>query len=299
MIASGAGLWNPASHSPYEAILWQLRLPRLLMGLLVGSTLSMTGAAIQGLFRNPLADPGLIGVSSGAALGAVATILLGGARLLPLAAFAGALFLAFATYRLATAGGRTSVATLLLAGVAINALAGAAIGFCTYLSNDAQLRSLTFWMLGSLGSASWKTLGAVAPFCAVVLAATPRMARALNALALGEAEAGHLGFRTETVKRWLLFLTAAGVGGCVAHTGMIGFVGLVIPHLVRLWIGPNHRGLLAGSALLGACVLVASDTLARTVVAPAELPIGIVTAAFGAPFFLGLLHRQRTRAGEP
>lgn len=290
------GAWNPT------IVFWELRLPRVLTGLLVGAALSLSGAMMQGLFRNPLADPGLIGVSSGAALGAVAAIVLSGplggvalARLLPGAALVGAWVATGIILRAGSRHGSASVATLLLAGIAINAFAGAFIGLCMFLATDTQLRSLNFWMLGSLGGASWESVALLAPFCVLLFLGAPRMARGLNAFSLGEAEAGHLGCNPETVKRWVIALTAIGVGGCVAQTGMIGFVGLVVPHLFRITVGPDHRWLLPGSALLGAALLVMADTLSRTVAAPAEIPIGIVTAAVGAPFFLALLWRQKRK----
>jgi len=286
----------------HEAVLWNLRIPRVLFAALIGATLAVCGAILQGLFRNPLADPGLIGVASGAAMGAVVVILLAervawmaSPWALPVAAFGGAFLATAVIYRLATSGGYTSAATLLLGGVAINAFGGAVVGFCSFAANDTQLRSLTFWLLGSLGAANWKILAACAPFCLLTLLLGPRFARALNAFALGEAEAGHLGFDPQKIKKRLVFLVAMGVGACVAHAGMIGFVGLVTPHLVRLLIGPDHRWLLSGSALLGAILLVVSDAVSRVAVSPAELPLGIVTAAAGAPFFLWLLWQQRRR----
>lgn len=283
----------------------QLRLPRAALAILVGATLSVAGAMMQGLFRNPLADPGLIGVSSGAALGAVGVIVFGGTlgldsivgegALIPLAALGGSWFVTVIILKLGSHGGRTSVATLLLAGIAVNALSGAFIGMAVFFATDVQLRSLNFWMLGSLGAASWRTVLAALPFCAVLLIGARWTCRPLNALSLGEGEAGHLGFRPQSVKTVVILLTSAGVGGCVAQTGMIGFVGLVIPHLLRLMIGPDHRWVIPGSALLGATLTLVADTLCRTAVAPAELPIGVVTAAVGAPFFLLLLWQQRKR----
>lgn len=291
---------------PHETVLWQLRLPRVLMALLIGGTLSVSGVLIQGLFRNPLADPGLVGVSSGAALGAVTVIILAGtfsykfawlhdARLLPWAAFLGGFLVCILIQRLSSIGGQTSVATLLLAGVAINALVGAVIGLATYLATDTQLRTLTFWTLGSLGGASWSTFFILLPFSSSVLLLAPFAARLLNALALGEGEAGHLGFRVEMGKRLLILLVVVGVGVCVALTGIIGFLGLVVPHVLRLLIGPDHRWLIPGSILFGAALLAVADTVSRIIVAPSELPIGIVTAAFGAPVFLALLWQQRRK----
>jgi len=286
-----------------EAVLLAIRLPRVLLGVLVGAALAVAGAAMQGLFRNPLADPGLLGVSSGAALAAASVIVLGGtlgvsgAWLLPVAAFLGGLLVTLLVYRLATTGGRTAVATMLLAGVAVNALAGSGVGFLTFLADDAQLRDLTFWSLGSLGGVTWRSLAAAAPLMLAAILVLPRFARPLNAFLLGEAEAGHLGVRVEVVKVGTVLLTACAVGAAVSVSGIIGFVGLVVPHLLRLAVGPDHRVLLPGSVLLGASLLLLADLVARTVVAPAELPIGIVTSLVGGPFFLWLLLKFRRRAG--
>lgn len=303
----GRAIIGQAVDGRYESVLWNLRIPRVLLGVLIGSALSVAGALMQGLFRNPLADPALIGVSSGAALGAVFVIVIGGTlfpsipllsdlRMLPFAAFGAALLTTLLVQRLASTGGYTAVATLLLVGIAVNALANAGIGLATFLASDAQLRTLSFWTLGSLGSASWETVALAAPFCLLLVVLAPLWSNALNALALGEAEAGHLGFSVEKLKLILVVITAAGVGASVAFTGIIVFVGLVVPHLVRQLTGPDHRWLLPGSALMGAIILIASDTVARTLVAPAELPIGILTAAFGGPFFLFMLMGQRRKA---
>ena len=286
-----------------ELILGQIRLPRTLLGLAVGAVLALSGVAMQGLFRNPLADPGLIGVSSGAALGAAVAIvggtLLGGLPaglepyLLSLCAFLGGLGVTALVYRLGRRDGQTHVATMLLAGIALTALAGAAIGLFTYLADDATLRSLTFWNLGSLNGASYARLWPLLLVTVGVALWLPRRARALNALLLGESEARHLGFDVERLKRELVFCTALGVGAAVAAAGLIGFIGLVVPHLVRLLVGPDHRLLLPASALAGASLLLFADLAARLLLAPAELPIGIVTALLGAPFFLYLLLRGR------
>lgn len=285
-----------------ELVLLHIRLPRVLLGALVGGALGVSGALMQGLFRNPLAEPGLVGVSAGAGLFAVAFIVLGAGLALPplvaahalaLAAFAGGLATTLTVYRLATRGGQTAVATLLLAGVALAALAGAGTGLLLFVADDAQIRTVTFWSLGSLGGASWTALGGSAPFLLLAIAAAPLLARPLNALLLGESEAFHLGVRVERVKRMTVVVTALGVGAAVAAAGVIGFVGLVVPHVVRLALGPDHRVVLPGSALLGAVLLPLADLVARTLVAPAELPIGIVTALAGAPFFLWLLLRHR------
>lgn len=286
-----------------ELILSQIRMPRTLLGLAVGMVLALCGVAMQGLFRNPLADPGLVGVSSGAALGAAVAIV-GGAvfgglpevlapYLLSACAFAGGLVVTAVVYHLGRHDGQTNVATMLLAGIALTALAGAAIGLFTYLADDATLRTLTFWNLGSLNGASYARLWPLLLVTLVVVLWLPRRARALNALLLGESEARHLGFEVERLKRELVLCTALGVGAAVAAAGLIGFIGLVVPHLMRLLVGPDHRLLLPASALAGASLLLLADLAARLVLAPAELPIGIVTALIGAPFFLYLLVRGR------
>lgn len=297
--------WSFESHQ--ESVLLTIRLPRILLGILIGSGTAVSGAAMQGLFRNPLSDPSLIGVSSGAAVAAAILIVLVtpagftgilGLFALPLTAFMGGLLATLAVYRLAKVADHTAVATMLLAGIAVNALAGAIIGLLTFVATDAQLRTLTFWSLGSLGAATWSSVFASTPFILAAIILLPRLATALNAFLLGEAEAGHLGVNVERVKRSIVILCALAVGASVAVSGIIGFVGLVVPHLLRLIIGPDHRYLLPGSALLGAVFLLGSDLIARTIAAPAELPIGIVTSVLGAPFFLWLLRRDATRVSE-
>lgn len=280
-----------------------IRLPRVLLGLMIGAALAVSGALMQGLFRNPLADPGLVGVSAGAGLAAAVTIVLGdrilagtGLKLpfavLPVGAFCGGLVSTVVLYLIATRQGRTSIATMLLAGIALGALSGAFTGLLSYLSDDRQLRDLAFWSLGSLGGASWSKLAVIAPVLLPLLIAAPVLARGLNALMLGEAEAYHLGLPVQRIKAMAILLVALAVGASVATAGIIGFIGIVVPHLVRLAVGPDHRLLLPLSALGGAGLLVAADTAARLLVAPAELPIGIVTAALGSPFFLWLLLRK-------
>lgn len=284
-----------------ELILGQIRLPRTLLGLAVGAVLAVCGVAMQGLFRNPLADPGLVGVSSGAALGAAIALVVGAGQLpevfapylLSICAFAGGLGVTSLVYRLGRRDGQTSVTTMLLAGIALTALAGAAIGLFTYLADDRTLRTLLFWNLGSLNGASYARLWPLLLVSVAVALWLPRRARALNALLLGESEARHLGFDVARLKRELVFCTALGVGAAVAAAGLIGFIGLVVPHLIRLLVGPDHRVLLPASALAGASLLLLADLLARLALAPAELPIGIVTALLGAPFFLYLLLRGR------
>ncbi len=302
ILAERAGLDLGVAHTDaQDAVVWAIRLPRVLLGLLVGAGLAASGAALQGVFRNPLADPGVIGVSSGAAVGAVAVIVGGlvafGSASVPLAAFAGGLAAALAVYFLARHGGRTEVVTLVLCGVAVNATAGAAIGFATFMADDAQLRSLVFWSLGSLGGATWKAVGAAAPFLLTGTLLLTRFGRPLNLLALGEREARHLGLRTERTRLGVIALAALTTGAAVAVTGIVGFVGLVVPHLVRLVTGPDHRVVLVASAVGGALVLVLADLAARTLAVPAELPLGVVTGAVGGPFFLWLLHRTRRTQG--
>lgn len=285
-------------------IIYDIRLPRVVLGALIGAALAVSGAVMQGLFRNPLADPGIVGVSAGAGLGAVSVIVLGGTALapfttllgpmaLPLAAFMGGLVTTLILYQVATRQGRTSVATMLLAGIALSALAMALTGVLIYMADDRQLRDLTFWQLGSLAGATWTKIGTAGPVMLIALVAMPFFARGLNALALGEATANHLGIQVQKLKYIAIAGVSAAVGASVAVSGGIGFVGIVVPHLLRLTIGPDNRYLLPASALLGATLLILADTVSRTIVAPAELPIGIITATVGGPFFLWILLRKR------
>jgi iron complex transport system permease protein len=289
-------------------VVLDLRLPRTVLAGLVGASLAVAGALLQGIFRNPLADPGLVGVSPGAALAAVTWIVLGAglAALWPdwfgrfgvaFAAFLGGLATTLILHRVATREGRTSVATLLFAGIALGAIANAGTGLLIFLSTDQQLREFTFWTLGSIGGATWIKVAGAAPFVALLLGISFSLARGLDALALGEAEAFHVGVDVERLKRRAIVAVAAGVGAAVAVAGVVGFIGLVVPHLLRITLGPSHRNLLLGSALLGAALLITADVIARTLVAPAELPLGVVTAAIGAPYFLFLLNRYRTSLG--
>ena len=286
-------------------IIYDIRLPRIVMGALIGASLAVSGAVMQGLFRNPLADPGLIGVSAGSSLGAVSIIVLGstvlapltlalGSFALPLAAFCGGLVTTLILYQIATRRGRTSVATMLLAGITLGALAMALTGILIFMADDRQLRDLTFWQLGSVAGATWQKIGVAAPIMLAAMATMPFLARGLNALALGEAAAGHLGVPVQRLKYVSIVGVSAAVGASVAVSGGIGFVGIVVPHLLRLLIGPDNRYLLPASALLGASLLLLADAVARTIVAPAELPIGIITAAVGGPFFLWILLRRRS-----
>ncbi len=289
-------------------VVLDIRLPRTLLAACVGGTLAVAGAVMQGVFRNPLADPGIVGVSSGAALAAVAWIVFGNLVVgfvprwlfnysLPLAAFGGGLVATLLLHRMASRNGRTAVASLLFAGIALGSLTGAATGLIIFVASDQQLREFTFWSLGSLGGATWPRVGMILPFMIALIGGSLWLARGLDALALGEAEAFHIGVNVERLKRVAIVVVAAGVGAAVAVSGIIGFVGLVVPHLLRLSAGPAHRTLIIGSALLGAGLLTASDVFARVVAAPAELPLGVVTALIGAPFFLWLLRRHRASLG--
>jgi iron complex transport system permease protein len=311
--ASGASLWVALGQlargdeigTREAVILFDIRLPRLALGILVGAALAVYGAVMQGLFRNPLADPGLVGVGAGAGLGAITAIVLGGLMpvalrdalsfyLVPLAAFFGGWATTLLLYRLSTHRGRTSVAVMLLGGIALGALAGAVSGVLIYMANDAQLRDLTFWGLGSLAGATWDKVLIAGPLILLALAAAPFLARSLNGLALGEGPAAHLGIPVQRMKNISILTVAAATGAAVAVSGGIGFVGIVVPHLLRLVIGPDHRYLLPCAAVLGATLLIAAEMISRTIIAPAELPIGIVTATLGGPFFLWILLRNRS-----
>jgi iron complex transport system permease protein len=307
--ATGVGLgdlWAYASgdaaslSTQQRVILEAVRLPRTALGLLVGAGLAVSGAMMQGLFRNPLADPGIVGVTSGAGLAAIVAIIFGtgllspfamllGSHFLPLMAFFGGLFNTWLLYVVATRDGRTSTTGLILSGIAIGALTGALMGLMIVMADDRQLRDITFWSLGSLGGATFGRVYSILPFIVLVLAIMPFVARGLDTLVLGDAAAFHMGIPVQRLKRIVIVAVAAACGSTVAVAGSIGFVGIVVPHLLRLAMGPSHRFLLPGSALGGAALLLIADSVARTVAAPAELPIGVVTALFGAPVFLFLL----------
>jgi heme transport system permease protein len=307
-LPAALGLWSDASAGPNLArdqlVLWSIRIPRIAAAAMVGGLLAASGAIMQGLFRNPLADPALVGVSSGGAFAAAAAIVFTDSRigesfrfmqnqLLPVAAFVGSLATTVILYRIASRSGRTSIAIFLLAGIAIAAIANAGIGLLVFIADDRQLRDITFWLLGSLSGATWSKLATLAPVLGIALVACLSIARGLDVLVLGEAEAFHSGVDVERLKRISIVLVSAMTGVAVSVCGVVGFVGIVVPHLLRLVIGPAHRLLLPASILLGAVLMVGADTLARTIVAPADMPIGILTAAIGAPFFLGMLLRQR------
>ncbi len=308
MAALGFGASDPTVIDRDRLVLWSIRFPKIVIAGMVGALLAAGGTIMQGLFRNPLAEPGLVGVSAGAALAATTVIVIGdklldasGLKLpfevLPIAAFVGALITTALLYRIATRERRTSIATLLLAGIAIGALAQAVIGFLIFVADDRQLRDITFWSLGSLSGSTWGKVTAIAPFLGALLVAMPLIARGLDLMVLGETEAFYMGLKVEQLKRWCIVLVAAAAGAAVSVSGVIGFVGIVVPHLLRLVLGPGHRILLPASACFGAILLLCADTFARVLVSPAELPIGIVTAAIGAPFFLVLLLKQRGLVG--
>jgi iron complex transport system permease protein len=309
-----AALWPADAHvadSPMldqaRAVLLSIRMPRVVLALIVGAGFGAAGSALQALLRNPLADPGLIGISSGAALGASLAIVcapllvtrfgLDADSVTALAAFAGALVVTAMVYRLSARRGRLSLPVLLLSGIALNALAGATIGVMTCVASDSQLRSLTFWSLGSLAGVQWRTILILLPLVVLGAALIGQCSRALNVMQLGEMEAHHLGVPVQRVKRVVLIAAALSVGAIVSCTGQIGFIGLVAPHCVRLACGPDQRWVLPGSMLFGASLTVLSDLAARTIAAPAEVPLGILTALLGGPFFLALILRHRERLG--
>lgn len=299
-------LMGHSTQGTEHLVFMNIRLPRLVLGAAAGAGLGLAGALMQGLFRNPLADPGLIGVSSGAALAAAFSIVLGpilfpalgfklGNWTLAISAFAGGVLVTGLIYSLAQTGAGTRVGLMLLAGIAVNAMAGAGLGFLSYLSNDEQLRNVQLWLMGSLGQARWPAVWLVSVtilLCAVGAAA---LARPLNAIALGEAQAQLLGVAVERVKRHTVLVTALAVGVVTSATGVIGFIGLVAPHWVRMVAGPDHRIVLPCSALLGAALVLAADAVARTIVQPAEMPLGVLTACIGVPLFLLMLRQFRGR----
>ncbi|WP_371652408.1 MULTISPECIES: FecCD family ABC transporter permease [unclassified Streptomyces] len=295
-----AGLGGHPLDRVGESVLWNVRLPRVVLALLVGASLGCAGALTQGVFGNPLAEPGVIGISSGAAVGAAGSIALGlsflGTWTVTLCAFAAGLVTVLLVYALSRSGGRTEVVTLILTGIAVNAFAGALIGLSVFFADSAQLSQITFWQLGSLAQATWPKVLAVLPCAVVGLAVAPLYARKLDLLALGERPARHLGVDVERLRIVLVLVVALLTAAAVAVAGVITFVGLLVPHLLRMAAGPGHRFLVPGSALGGAVVLVAGDLAARTAAAPAELPLGVLTALIGSPFFFWLL--RRTRRGQ-
>lgn len=297
---------SAVNNSQEQLIIEIIRLPRVFLSVIVGALLASCGALLQGLFRNPLADPALIGVSAGASVGASTMIVFGsiwatngillGLPAISFAAFIGALITSVIIFRLATGRRGTSVATMLLAGIAISAMAGAATNLLSYIADNDMLRRISLWQMGNLDGATWEHVSICAGMALVLGLLIPRESTSLNAMLLGESEARHLGIDVEWLKRRLIIYSALGVAISVAVAGVIAFVGLMIPHLVRILVGPDHRALIPLSAMAGAILLVAADTLARVVVAPAELPVGVVTALLGAPFFLWLLIVQKGRS---
>lgn len=307
-----ATLWRLLTGQalPTDQATWQIllhiRVPRVFAATLVGGVLAITGAVMQGLFRNPLVDPGIVGVMSGASFAATLSIVIGGALMpaffnaandfaLPIAAFLGGWLMTLVLYFFAKRGGVLSITSMLLIGIALGALTGALTGLLTYIADDSQLRSITFWSMGSLAIFDWQKLAILAVVSTVAVPMLWRDAYILNALMLGENVAGHLGFDIERAKKRQILLVALLVGICVAFSGGIGFVGLVVPHIVRGLLGSNHRLVLPASFLFGAVLLNVSDLVARTIVAPAELPIGILTAMIGAPFLGFLVWRGTPR----
>ena len=301
---AGEGVVDP------RLILWELRLPRTLLTFIVGASLAVSGAVMQGLFRNPLADPSIIGVTSGASLGASLAIVFGsglsggiggfavwsGLSVVAFGAFLGGMLASWLVFGLATRSSGTSVTTMLLAGIAITALAGAVSSGLDCFVDDGMLRRMSLWQMGGLDGANWSRVGLAAVVLLPISLFLLRYAKALNALLLGESEARHLGISVDRVRRQLVVLVALAVAASVALAGVIAFVGLVVPHMLRLITGPDHRRLLPATIFGGGGLLLLADTLARLVVSPAEMPTGIVTALIGAPVFVSML-RSATRDG--
>lgn len=286
----------------HEGLFFQIRLPRTFLCMLVGASLSVSGALMQALFRNPIVEPGLIGTSAGSALGAALLTVLGSNAiftniaflndlLMPVCAFAGGLAATVLVYYFSASLSRVNISVMILAGIAINAIANGATGFLAYIARDPQARSITFWSLGTLSGASWRAVAIVSCSTVVGILLALRFAKPLNALQLGDAEAGYLGVHTERLKLFVILVNTLLVSVATSLVGIIGFVGLIIPHLLRLLKGSDNRYLIIGSALLGAVVLLLTDVICRVIIAPAEMPIGIVTAFVGAPVFLWLLAR--------
>lgn len=299
IVLNGLGIPTTNFELSQANVLLEIRLPRILLNLLIGGGLGLAGAALQGMFRNPLVEPGLIGVSSGSALFAIIYIVFiagSGSSAgflftlgLPLFAFLGGLTHVAAVFKLSQRQGSSDTATLILAGIAINAFAGALIGLVLFFADDSALRSFTFWSLGDMSGATWQKIPYALILIGIPSALILQKSRELNALALGEEEAFHMGIEVSKVKVKLLIYSALIVGVGVSMVGIIGFVGLVIPHLIRLLFGADHRIVLPGSFLLGALLLNAADLIARLIVIPAEMPIGVITALCGAPFFVWLI----------
>ncbi len=286
----------------FDTIIWGFRLPRILLAVLVGAALAVAGALMQALFHNPMADPYIVGVSSGAALGAVLTVALGFSatvgllNVLSLAAFLGGLAITLLVYSLSRRGGRVPVGTLLLTGIAIGGLVQAVTSFLLLQRGQSELREVMGWLMGSLANREWSHVQALLPYVAVGVVLALLRQRDLNILALGDETAHYLGINLERTKLMMLFIASLLAAAAVAVSGIIAFVGLIIPHLMRLLVGPNHRVLLPACLLCGGLLLVWADVLARTLIPGGELPIGIVTSVLGSPFFLYLLHRRESKA---
>jgi len=299
------GMGIPNSWAPtdpiIESTLWVVRFPRIAMALVVGAALAVAGAIMQAIFGNPLAEPGVVGVSSGGALGAALAIVIGvsvlGNGTLAIFAFVGSLGATLLVYFVSRANGRTEVVTLLLTGIAVNAFTGAGLAFLLFLGNSASREQIVFWQLGSINGSSWAEAAIVAAVAVIGTVVAVVLGRRYDLLALGERNARHLGVNVERLRIGSIVLVALLTGVAVAFCGIIAFVGLVVPHIIRMAIGPAHRALIIASAFGGGALLVLSDLLARTVVAGADLPIGLLTSLIGGPFFFFLLFRQRRRSG--
>ncbi|WP_354508777.1 FecCD family ABC transporter permease [Moheibacter stercoris] len=295
---------DPNINLSEKYVLWDVRMARIVMAILVGSILAVSGTAMQGMFKNPLATPDLIGITAGATLMAAITIVLGSFfrhllpdylqfSLLSIAAFVGALITTILVYKMSTTQGKTNVIIMLLSGVAISALGFACTGFLIYLSKEEQLRDLTFWNLGSLGGATWVKNGILLVVMILSYSILITKGKALNAMMLGEKDAEHLGIPVEKIKKQIVVLVALMVGACVAFSGTIGFVGLIVPYILRLIFKSNYQIILPLSAVMGSILLLVADTFSRTVVAPSEIPIGVLTAFLGAPVFIAILIRYK------
>ncbi|TGK77561.1 iron ABC transporter permease [Leptospira noumeaensis] len=287
------------SETLESRVFFELRLPRILLGLLVGGSLAWSGALAQGLFRNPIVDPGLIGITAGCALFAAIAIVLGSS--IPFLhsiwsvvvfSFVGGVLFSFIIFFFAKSKGRTDVFSMLLSGIAVNAICISAIGVLSYFANEAQLRNLSLWNMGSLGGASWSLLKSFSCFFVLPLLASPFIAKQLNVFILGEREATHLGISIEILKTSIILLIGVSVGTCISIVGNIGFVGLAVPHIVRLAIGQDYRYLLVTTYILGGGLLCFADAICRVIIAPSEIPVGIATALLGAPFFLSLIRKR-------
>ena len=294
------------TDSVHETVLLSIRLPRLVMTTLIGVALGVSGASLQGLFRNPLVEPGLIGVSSGAALAVVFVIVFGSALdldrnslgmsvIMPAFAFGGGLLATLLVLQIGKQMGPSTIAMLILAGVAVNAMCGALMGLIIFNANENQLHMFTFWTLGDLSGANWSNLLIASPLLIAGSFFLLKYTNALNAIALGESEAFHMGVDVDRAKKGIIFFSALAVGTSVSLAGAIGFVGLVVPHLIRVMFHSDNRLVMPGSAIGGPLLLILSDVIARTIVAPAELPIGVMTALVGTPFFIFLLIRSKRK----